>query len=113
MRYRKSSRSEWWARYSQYLKSPEWKKKRQRLYRDRKGRCEDCGKKLGSHYHAHHMTYSNVGNEDLEDLRLLCTSCHQKRHPDKKITKKKRRRPAAAAVALLLVIAFIVAASLH
>jgi 5-methylcytosine-specific restriction endonuclease McrA len=92
MRHRKSSRSGWWTRYSQYLKSPEWKEKRQRLYRDRKGRCEDCGKKLGSGFHAHHKTYERVGNESLDDLALLCDTCHQKRHPNKRIGKKRKRR---------------------
>lgn len=90
MKSRRSRRSEWWTRYSRYLKSPEWKEKRQRLYLDRNGRCEDCGRKLGGEYHAHHKTYARVGNEDLDDLALLCDRCHQKKHPNKKIARKKK-----------------------
>jgi 5-methylcytosine-specific restriction endonuclease McrA len=90
MKSQRSNRSDWWSRYRAYLKSPEWKAKRQRLYRDRKGRCEDCYKKLGKRFHAHHESYERVGDEDLDDLRLLCTKCHQKRHPNKNITRKKK-----------------------
>ena len=110
MKSQNSSRSDWWTRYSAYLKSPEWKKKRQRLYRDRKGRCEDCGKKLRGKYHAHHKTYERVGNEDPEDLALLCDRCHQKRHPDKKIVRKKKlhiRKSSLVASAACLVIAYL------
>lgn len=99
--YQTSSRSDWWIRYSEYLKSPEWKAKRKRLYRDRGGRCEDCGKKLKSHYHAHHKTYERVGNEDLDDLELLCTKCHEKRHPGKKLTRRKRARKSSLSLLLL------------
>jgi hypothetical protein len=33
-----------------------------------------------------------VGNESLDDLALLCDTCHQKRHPNKRITGKRKRR---------------------
>ena len=110
MKSQVSSRSDWWARYSSYLKSSEWKAKRQRLYRDRKGRCEDCGKKLKSKYHAHHSTYARVGNEDLGDLVLLCERCHQKRHPDKKIARKKKlhiSKSSLVLIAVFMVIAYL------
>lgn len=106
MKSRKSSRSDWWTRYSEYLKSPEWKAKRQRLYRDRNGRCQDCGKKLKSKYHAHHSTYARVGNEDLGDLVLLCERCHQERHPDKKIARRKKLHIRKSS--LVLVVALVV-----
>lgn len=110
MKSQGSSRSDWWTRYSSYLKSSEWKAKRQRLYRDRKGRCEDCGKKLKSKYHAHHSTYARAGNEDLGDLVLLCERCHQKRHPGKKIARKKKlriRKSSLALIAVFVVIAYL------
>lgn len=110
MKSQGSSRSDWWTRYSSYLKSSEWEAKRQRLYRDRKGRCEDCGKKLRGGYHAHHSTYARVGNEDLGDLVLLCERCHQKRHPGKKIARKKKlriRKSSLALIAVFVVIAYL------
>jgi len=109
MKSQRSSRSEWWSNYSRYLKSPEWRALRKRLYKDRGGKCEDCGKKLKSHYHAHHRTYARMGCESLDDLTLLCTGCHQKRHPNKKIGRKRKRR---VNVRFLLVVATILFAVL-
>jgi len=105
MKSQRSSRSEWWNNYSRYLKSPEWRTLRRRLYKDRDGKCEDCGKKLKSHYHAHHETYVRMGHEDLRDLTLLCTQCHQRRHPDKKITRKKKPRIRKSSLLLLALLA--------
>lgn len=110
MKSQRSNRSEWWNRYSRYLKSPEWRALRKRLYKDRDGRCEDCGKKLRGKYHAHHETYQRVGNEDLEDLVLLCDRCHQKRHPNKKITRKKKlhiKKSSLVTSAVFLVTAYL------
>ena len=115
MKSQRSSRSEWWSNYSRYLKSPEWRALRRRLYKDRDGRCEDCGKNLRGKYHAHHETYARVGNEDLGDLVLLCERCHQKRHPGKKIARKKKlriRKSSLVFIAVFMVIALVLSQAL-
>ena len=60
--------------YKKYLKSTEWREKT-KLVRDRdNSRCSLCNSK--SNLHVHHKTYSNVGNEPLDDLITLCSDCH-------------------------------------
>lgn len=60
-----------------YLKSPEWQHKRHLiLARDR--HCQRCSSK--GFLVVHHLSYRNLGNEPLEDLVLLCTSCHDLVH---------------------------------
>lgn len=103
MKSQRSSRSEWWRNYSNYLKSPQWRALRRRLYQERGGRCSDCGVKLGSRYEVHHKTYVRVGDEDLDDLDLLCLKCHRKRHPGKKLRRRRgRSHPSAYGWALLV-----------
>lgn len=75
-------------RYAEYLRSNEWWQKRWVMYyargeRDDLGRyrCEHCG----GYFHkcrteVHHKTYERVGNEELDDLEILCESCHGKHH---------------------------------
>jgi hypothetical protein len=41
-----------------------------------KDQCEHCGAK--DHLSLHHMTYVRIFNELLEDVRILCRSCHSK-----------------------------------
>lgn len=38
--------------------------------------CTECGS--AEDLHVHHLTYENEGNEKLEDLVALCSSCHGK-----------------------------------
>jgi 5-methylcytosine-specific restriction endonuclease McrA len=67
------------SKYSLSLNSVYWKDVRQRIIaRDRS--CIDCGSIL--YLEVHHLTYKNKGNEleNLEDVILLCSKCHQKRH---------------------------------
>lgn len=45
--------------------------------------CEDCGKNLvesQKRFHVHHKD-KNRYNNSIENLRLLCVSCHRKYHP--------------------------------
>jgi 5-methylcytosine-specific restriction endonuclease McrA len=63
-----------------YRASKQWKELRKLVYADRGYKCEACGgtNKL----HVHHKTYENFGNESIDELELLCSSCHRKRHHD-------------------------------
>jgi 5-methylcytosine-specific restriction endonuclease McrA len=59
-------------------------------------KCEKCGHSLDDgQYHFHHLNYLRVGNENADDLQILCVCCHQIEHPDKRIEPtniKKARR---------------------
>lgn len=70
-------RQEWQNVYRAYLQSEVWKEKRKQVLDRAKGRCENCGIILLDP-DVHHITYQRVGgNETLEDLAVLCFSCHQ------------------------------------
>ena len=70
--------------YEKYLKTSEWKQKRdQALERD--GHCcRACNS--DERLNVHHKTYARRGNEALNDLTTLCESCH--RHFHEKISQQ-------------------------
>ena len=40
--------------------------------------CERCGRsRLGTILQVHHKTYARLGNEHLDDLKVVCIDCHQ------------------------------------
>ena len=74
----KARKAEWWQWYDNYLNSPGWKNKR-RLVLDRaQGVCEGCRDAPATD--VHHMTYNNVGNEFLWELKAICRTCHERLH---------------------------------
>jgi len=78
--------------YEVYIKSWVWKKKSSTFIKLR-GRCEKCvgNKKLG----CHHITYKNLGNETIADIKVWCWKCHSKHHikcGDFKASNKKKKR---------------------
>jgi 5-methylcytosine-specific restriction endonuclease McrA len=78
----RNSTSDWWAWYNAYLRSAEWKMKREGVLLRSQGRCEKCDKRLP--IQVHHLTYERVGNELPEDLAALCFDCHRPIHPGKR-----------------------------
>lgn len=80
-------------RYRAYLKSPEWKARRQACFERAGMRCEVWwepaaignrpnleGRGRRCHFrpdHAHHKTYARFGNELPEDLAACCRMCHR------------------------------------
>ena len=61
----------------QYLSTTRWKKKKMQVHlRDLV--CQSCGSSFK--LVVHHLRYDNLGDEPLEDLILLCSSCHEKLH---------------------------------
>ena len=101
--------------YREYLRSPEWKQKRQavlnramlsfirkpliiRQMRDRYGRKPICerGECLNVAEHVHHYNYARVGKEQIgmepepseeNDLIALCRECHAALHAEGQITR--------------------------
>ena len=65
-------------RYDEYLLSPEWKERRNRIVRRDKNQCQSCASK--SQLNVHHLTYARIGNEHDDDLVTVCRACHQRIH---------------------------------
>lgn len=65
--------------YTEYMKSPEWKKLREQVKNRDKQQCQDCGLLYGC-LQVHHLTYERFKHELLDDLITLCDECHRKRH---------------------------------
>lgn len=45
------------------------------------GKCVECGSKNNLHYH-HIKRYANGGTDTVDNLMLLCVSCHAEEHKD-------------------------------
>ncbi|KKW13424.1 MAG: hypothetical protein UY48_C0001G0045 [Candidatus Gottesmanbacteria bacterium GW2011_GWB1_49_7] len=66
--------------HNDYLKTREWKTKRQilvRLY----GHCMLCSS-YETIFHVHHNSYSSKPLEGIADLIVLCEYCHEQYHRD-------------------------------
>lgn len=64
--------------YSEYLKTREWRVKRTRALIRAGNKCELC--ESVHRLSVHHRTYVRRGHELVEDLTVLCHSCHQHHH---------------------------------
>lgn len=72
--------------YHKHMLSAEWSKTRQLAFEYHGRACQACGKK--KNLHVHHLDYSNLGKEEMGDLRILCKKCHADLH--KKFLKNSR-----------------------
>lgn len=61
-------------KYDLYLQSDEFDEIRQAVFTRDDHKCVVCGS--AKNLRPHHLTYQNVGHEDLRDLITLCDSCH-------------------------------------
>lgn len=60
-----------------YLKSDEWKSKRESILKRDNFKCVCCG---GNAEQVHHINYLRVYSENYNDLLSVCKSCHTKIH---------------------------------
>jgi 5-methylcytosine-specific restriction endonuclease McrA len=72
----------WRARYEAHLASAKWKDLRRRVIERAGGLCEGC--RLTRGHEVHHKTYVHLGDEFLFELVLLCVSCHDRMHSQKR-----------------------------
>lgn len=72
----------WWQTYRQYLRTPAWQAKRQRVLRRAGHQCEQCHTAQATQ--VHHVTYVRVRHERLSDLVALCEPCHKRMHRQRK-----------------------------
>lgn len=71
-------RERFFAWYNEYLKSPGWRERRQKVIARCGGLCEGCRDAEATQ--VHHLTYSHVGREMLYHLVALCDECHEQAH---------------------------------
>jgi ribosomal protein S27AE len=64
----------WWAEYSAYLLTPEWRQRRERVLKRDNYQCQACLNAFATE--VHHLNYDHVGNEPLFDLVAICKPCH-------------------------------------
>lgn len=70
--------------YQAYLKSKFWKQRREIYLEHYRGFCQRCHK-VKSPLQLHHVTYERLRTENLEDLLLVCKSCHVKEELTKEV----------------------------
>lgn len=79
--------------YPKYLRSQFWRSVRQLALKRARNACQLCNAK--SRLQVHHRSYQNRGYEDknIQDLIVLCRTCHNIFHKNKKIisTSKTKR----------------------
>lgn len=66
------------AKYLAYLRSPEWRRRRNAILQRADGWCERCGHVRATE--VHHLTYVRLGDERPDDLLALCAFCHRAEH---------------------------------
>jgi 5-methylcytosine-specific restriction endonuclease McrA len=62
--------------YQDYINHWMWKKYKAPALNV--GYCQHCG--LRYNLNVHHKNYEHVGEEGKEDVKTLCSSCHDKEH---------------------------------
>lgn len=73
----------WRGRYKRYLLSHAWRQRREGAIRRANGCCAMCEQPTDKPQ-VHHVDYMRVGAEQVEDLRVLCRSCHGVLHTMKR-----------------------------
>lgn len=68
--------------YRAYLRSPEWRKKREAVLARDGHLCQSCG--LAQATEVHHLSYEHAGDEPLFELVSVCGGCHDRLHAVKK-----------------------------
>lgn len=66
--------------YLAYLRSNEWRERRLEFLEDSNYECEECGEDAKE---VHHKHYNSIGNEERDDVEVLCSDCHENREIEK------------------------------
>ena len=72
--------SAFWDAYANYLQSPEWATKRDKVLKRANDICEGC--LINAATQVHHLIYEHVGHEFLFELVAICDDCHERMHPE-------------------------------
>jgi 5-methylcytosine-specific restriction endonuclease McrA len=88
------NQDEWKKVYRAYLQSDIWKEIRSQVLSRANGRCEKC-KVILLDPDVHHLNYHRVGgNERMEDLMVLCFSCHREADKERDTETNERQKDA-------------------
>jgi 5-methylcytosine-specific restriction endonuclease McrA len=68
-------KTEWQINYGLYLRSPEWREKREAVLRRDGYLCQACGKNPATA--VHHASYRYGRYTPLWDLKAVCRICHE------------------------------------
>ena len=80
--------------YYEYLKSPKWKQIRDAAIARAGYRCQVCNRPNGQVIlDVHHRTYERLGNENPDDLTVLCRDCHRLFTENGKLAPVPRTKP--------------------
>lgn len=71
-------RQVWFSEYNKYLRSPEWRQKRDLALKRDGFWCQGCHQQKATQ--AHHLTYEHVFQEFLFELISVCDDCHKRLH---------------------------------
>ena len=69
--------------YQAYLRSDAWRRRREHALTWADHRCQVCNSPHD--LVVHHRTYESIGHEDLADLTVLCSECHDIFHVGGKV----------------------------
>jgi ribosomal protein S14 len=69
-------RHSWMHDYNGHIGSAKWERFRREVIEQRRNRCERCGH-VSAYLELHHKHYDSLGNEQPEDVELLCPKCHR------------------------------------
>lgn len=75
--------------YQEYLNSWHWSCVRKKAKKAAKGRCQVCNAgPPHKHLEVHHRTYVRRGEEEAEDVTVLCGECHKRFHENGKLAQE-------------------------
>ncbi len=72
-------------KYSDYLRTPEWYRRRAVALKIAEHRCQLCYSQEG--LTIHHRTYERLGAERMTDLLVLCRECHTLFHQHRRLVR--------------------------
>jgi 5-methylcytosine-specific restriction endonuclease McrA len=84
------NRSDFPERYQERIGSSKWKELRLKVIERRGGCCQRCGSESRD-LELHHLHYRSLGSEALEDVELLCQSCHV-RADEARVSRRRPKR---------------------
>lgn len=84
--------------YAEYLRSPAWASKRERVMQRAGGVCEGCRGRPATE--VHHLTYEHVTQEFLFELVAICGDCHARLHCEAPKPARPSQQPSPAARAM-------------
>lgn len=61
-----------------YLYSEHWEELKEKAFKHHGKKCHDCGS--GMYLQVHHLRYKKVFDVTVEDLQIVCKTCHSKKH---------------------------------